>query len=86
MAVGGGGGSCERQAHAEGTGAQFTCFTGTKVQILTPEELPGERDGGEVCEAGGCEGGAARLASTRVQILMQLLVQVLTELVAAQVV
>jgi len=75
VAVGGGGGSCERQAQAGGTGAQFTCFTRTKVQILTPEELPGERDGGEVCETGGCEGGAARLGGTRVQILTQLLVQ-----------
>ena len=27
----------------EATGTQFTCFTSTKVQILTPEELQGAR-------------------------------------------
>ncbi len=32
-----------RRSCVPGTGTQFTCFTSTKVQILTPEELRARR-------------------------------------------
>jgi hypothetical protein len=32
-------GLAEKNKTVKGTGAQFTCVTSTKVQILTPEEL-----------------------------------------------
>jgi hypothetical protein len=39
-------------AEAGASGTQFTCFTGTKVQTMTPEELRG-RGCAQVCGRGG---------------------------------
>ncbi len=38
---GGGGGGGGRGGSDSQEGTQFTCFTGTKVQILTPGQKPG---------------------------------------------
>jgi hypothetical protein len=67
---------CCRFSHSERPGTQFTCFTGTKVRILTPEELQtrtklvsaicraaAARTGGGVSRSGG--GGAAADLSAR---------------------
>ena len=41
-----------------GTGTQVTCFTGTKVQILTPEELRGRHIQLQLSEDGSGIGAA----------------------------
>jgi hypothetical protein len=61
---------------AAGTGTQFTCFTSSKVQILTPEELGDRHSQRSSASASPC---FTCFTSTEVQILTPELLALLVQ-------
>ena len=76
-ALGGGGREDERQigeCRPLRSGTQFTCFTNTKVQILTPEELRARLDASiKAGDAGAAAAIASALTADKINAQLQAL-------------